>query len=113
MMMRRMIKALAAATLYVTICGVPIAREGETDWYKYIRVKYCPVCREDVHRQQKAASKRRTRQAVRKAKKEARARAIAAKAENDQLRALLRENRQMAWMLDRETKEETHDTKRI
>ena len=74
------------------ICGVPIAREGETDWYKYIRVKYCPVCREDVHRQQKAASKRRTRQAVRKAKKEARARVIAAKAENDQLRALLRED---------------------
>lgn len=95
------------------ICGVPIAREGETDWYKYIRVKYCPVCREDVHRQQKAASKRRTRQAVRKAKKEARARVIAAKAENDQLRALLRENRQMAWMIDRETKEETHETNRI
>lgn len=84
------------------ICGTVIANEFETDWYRYIRVKYCPACRETVKRSQTAASKRRTRRIVREAKREARAAAVAARTENEQLRTLLRENAQMRRMLGKE-----------
>lgn len=42
-------------------CGAVIAQETTTDYYRYIRLKYCPPCAEDVHRRQKAAYMRRLR----------------------------------------------------
>ena len=42
-------------------CGRLIARELETDYFRYIRLKYCPQCAADVRRRQKAAYMARLR----------------------------------------------------
>jgi endogenous inhibitor of DNA gyrase (YacG/DUF329 family) len=44
-------------------CGRLIARELETDYFRYIRLKYCPQCAADVRRRQKADYMRRLRAA--------------------------------------------------
>lgn len=46
---------------YCQQCGVVIARELDCDYYRYIRLKYCRYCAEDVHRRQTAACMERLR----------------------------------------------------
>ena len=46
---------------YCQQCGRVIAREASCDYFKYIRLKWCPACAEDVHRRQKAEYMRRLR----------------------------------------------------
>lgn len=82
------------------ICGTVIASMWDTDWYRYIRLKYCPACAIAVKRSQTAASKRAARRIARKAKREAKEALIRAKAENEQLRQLKRENDQLRRWLD-------------
>ena len=83
---------------YCARCGEPIAGMWDSDWYSYIRIKYCPACRVTVKREQTAASHRQPRRTLRKAKREARELLIRAKAENEQLRQVLAENRQLRRM---------------
>lgn len=44
-------------------CGQIIAQEETCDYYRYIRLKYCPECSADVRRRQKAAYMARLRAA--------------------------------------------------
>lgn len=36
------------------VCGRMIAMEETTDYYRYIRLKYCPSCAKNIHRMQNA-----------------------------------------------------------
>lgn len=50
-------------------CGAVIAQEATCDYYRYIRLKYCTACADDVHRRQNAAYMRRLRAQRREAHK--------------------------------------------
>lgn len=50
-------------------CSAIIAREADTDYFAYIRLKYCPECAADVRRRQNAESMRRLRARRREAHK--------------------------------------------
>lgn len=52
-------------TKYCARCGAWIADEISSDWYSYIRIKYCPTCRKAVRQED-------TRQRIRQLRKEAR-----------------------------------------
>lgn len=51
---------------YCARCGAWIADEISSDWYSYIRIKYCPTCRKAVRQED-------TRQRIRQLRKDARA----------------------------------------
>lgn len=52
-------------TKYCARCGAWIADEISSDWYSYIRIKYCPTCRKAVRQED-------TRQRIRQLRKDAR-----------------------------------------
>ena len=52
-------------TKYCARCGVWIAVEVSSDWFRYIRIKYCPTCRKAVRQED-------TRQRIRQLRKDAR-----------------------------------------
>lgn len=67
-------------------CGQIIAREETTDYYAYIRLKYCRPCAADVHRRQNAAYMRRLRAQRREAHKLTAEQNVLLKTENELLR---------------------------
>lgn len=50
-------------------CGAVIAYEQTCDYYRYIRLLYCPTCAADVRRRQKADYMRKLRAQRREAHK--------------------------------------------
>lgn len=71
-------------------CGQIIAREESTDYYAYIRLKYCRPCAKDVHRRQNAAYMQRLRAARREAHKLTEEQNSLLKRENELLRQRIR-----------------------
>ena len=71
-------------------CGAIIAREESTDYYAYIRLKYCKPCAQDVHRRQNAAYMRRLRAQRREAHKLTAEQNELLKQENELLRQSIR-----------------------
>lgn len=67
-------------------CGRVIAYEAETDYYAYIRMKYCKPCAADVKRRQKADYARRLRAERREAHKLEREQNELLRTENELLR---------------------------
>lgn len=53
---------------YCERCGKEIAREFECDWWAFLRIKYCPLCRGIVRREQWAANSRAYRKRKRGSK---------------------------------------------
>lgn len=86
---------------YCQQCGKLIARELETDYYRYIRLKYCKQCAADIHRRQIADSMRRARAAARERREIERQLTAQTTKENELLRDIVRE--QAARIADLET----------
>ena len=86
---------------YCQQCGRLIAREESTDFYAYIRLKYCRSCAADVHRRQIADSMRRARAAARERRELERQLTAQTTRENELLRDIVRE--QAARITDLET----------
>lgn len=76
---------------YCAQCGCLIAREESTDFYAYIRLKYCRSCAADIHRRQIADSMRRARAAARERRKLEQRRTNQTTEENELLRAIVKE----------------------
>lgn len=81
---------------YCKQCGKLIARELETDYYRYIRLLYCPECAADVHRRQNAAYMQRLRAQRREAHKLTADQNELLKRENELLRQAIRRLEQAA-----------------
>lgn len=80
-------------------CGDVIASMWDTNWNRYIRLKYCPECRRRVKLDQTNECRRQKRKAVREAKKLAKRMLEKEIAENERLRVLKRENEQLRkWL---------------
>lgn len=75
---------------YCQQCGRLIAKELECDYYRYIRLRYCPECAQDVHRRQKAAYMQRLRAKRREAHKLTEEQNELLKTENELLRQAIR-----------------------
>lgn len=71
-------------------CGIVIAYEQTCDYYRYIRLRYCPHCAADVRRQQKADYMRRLRAQRREAHKLTEEQNQLLKTENELLRQSIR-----------------------
>ena len=71
-------------------CGAVIARELETDYFRYIRLKYCQPCAQDVQRRQKAAYMQRLRAQRREAHRLTEEQNQLLKQENELLRQAIR-----------------------
>lgn len=76
---------------YCQQCGRLIAREESTDFYAYIRLKYCRSCAADVHRRQVADSMRRSRAAARERRELERIQTAQTQKENELLRNIVKE----------------------
>lgn len=63
-------------------CGAKIGDEFNTDYFAYIRMKYCPECKEQVKREQTAERVKRLRRRTREINK----------AKSEQLELLKEEN---------------------
>lgn len=72
-------------------CGKVIAHELDCDYYRYIRLKWCPQCAEDVHRRQIAQSMRKARAAARERRELERQLTAQTSQENELLRQIVRE----------------------
>ena len=72
-------------------CGAVIAYEATTDYYSYIRVKYCRPCAQDVHRRQNADYMRRLRAQRREAHRLTEEQNSLLKTENELLRQAIRQ----------------------
>lgn len=86
---------------YCQQCGKLIARELETDFYRYIRLKYCKQCAADIHRRQIAESMRKARAAARERRELEKLMTVQTTKENELLRELVR--KQAARIADLET----------
>lgn len=82
-------------------CGAVIARELETDYFRYIRLKYCKGCAADVRRRQKADYMRRLRAQRREAHKLTADQNALLKTENDLLRQAVE---RLQYALNNETR---------
>jgi ribosome-binding protein aMBF1 (putative translation factor) len=86
---------------YCQQCGKLIAYEESTDFYAYIRLKYCRSCAADVHRRQIAESMRKARAAARERRELEKLITEQTTKENELLRELVR--KQAARIADLET----------
>lgn len=64
-----------------------------SDWYEYIRRKYCPACAAAVHRRQNANRMQRLREITRQQNQEVRKLCAAQQDELDRLRKIVAEQR--------------------
>lgn len=80
-------------------CGEAIASMWDTDWHRYIRLKYCPECRRRVKLDQTNECRRQKRKAVRDERKLLRKVLEKELAENERLRTLKLENDQLRRIL--------------
>lgn len=87
-------------------CGEAIAAMWETDWHRYIRLKYCPECRRRVKLDQTNECRRQKRKAVREARRLSRKLLEKELAENERLRALKLENDQLRRILGAQARRE-------
>ena len=81
-------------------CGEFIASMWATDWYRYIRLKYCPECRKKVKLDQNNEYRREKKKAGRKAHKIIEELIRKELAENERLRVLKAENDQLRKRLE-------------
>lgn len=72
-------------------CGIVIAYEETSDYYSYIRKKYCASCAADVHRRQVAESMRKARAAARERRELEKQITKQTTIENEMLRELVRQ----------------------
>jgi ribosome-binding protein aMBF1 (putative translation factor) len=82
-------------------CGRVIAYEESSDYYSFIRLKYCRPCAADVHRRQIAESMRRARAAARERRELEKQITQQTTTENELLREIVRQ--QAARIADLET----------
>lgn len=81
-------------------CGEFIASMWSTDWYRYIRLKYCPECRKKVKLDQNNEYRREKKKAGREAHKIIEELIRKELAENERLRVLKAENDQLRKRLE-------------
>lgn len=87
-------------------CGETIATMWETDWHRFIRLKYCPECRRRVKLDQNNEYRRQKKKAVRDARKLLNKVLEQELAENERLRALKLENDQLRRMIGAQSRRE-------
>lgn len=87
-------------------CGEVIASMWETDWHRFIRMKYCPECRRRVKLDQTNECRRQKRKAVREARMLSKKLLEKELAENERLRALKLENDQLRRMIGVQSRRE-------
>ena len=77
-----------------------IAQEQACDYYRYIRLKYCKQCADDVRRRQIADSMRRARAKARERRELERQQQQLTEKENELLRQVIQQQQMQIRMLE-------------
>lgn len=79
-------------------CGITIGDAYSTDYYAYIRMKYCPECKKSVANMQAAERMRNMRRRTRELNKARKERVELLEEENELLRKRIIELREMTMV---------------